>query len=1317
MTGQQDSEITNETSNDGDRVREGQSATLNGTSFSDSLDGTSADDVLNGLGGNDNIRGLGGNDSIFGGDGNDFIAGGAGNDIIDGEVGIDTADYSAEGQGVTVNLSLGTATDGSGGTDTLSSIENVIGSNFNDTLTGSIDADTITAGDGNDTLEGRAGNDTLDGGAGVDTATYANATGGVSLVLDGTTGADGDGSLDRLLNVENIVGSNFDDTITGNASANELLGGAGNDSIEGGSGDDQLEGGAGADIINGGAGNDRIVGGGGADTIDGGSGIDTLYLENDGEVGSDAVFATVVNLQTGIVSSDGIRATNDFVVTEEDNTAIGGTRTDFADDTTTTAKITFGFNAELDNRQDPDQEGIESGDEDFVRIDLMANTQYTIRFGGTFFDPEDGVDAIAPFHVLLSPEGTFLAQAPGAGQFGEIAAELTYTPTVSGTYFIAVRNPGSRHTEDGYSLQVTESSSVDTVTGIENVVGSDQNDSITGTNSTNDLQGGAGNDTLIGLGGSDTLNGGDGSDTISAGSGNDMLIGGSGRDILDGGTGTDTADFSGELQGLFADLALGSGRTAAGNVDTLISIENVTGTNFADTILGDKGDNVFSGLSGNDLIRGSGGNDTISGGSGDDVLEGGVGNDTLAGGDGNDELRGGQGNDVLDGGSGDDILDGGGGQDRYDFSGEWGNDRVIASGSLNTIVISDADAADINFAPSGANDLNILVNGKSSSILLVGFIGNEEKFRVVDQSGNTIHANGNGTRSDVAIEIGVDESLSSQVGSGASSDDYFTFTAPTNGTVSAAVSGVGAAKTVEFLDSLGNVLATATSDSNGNATVSIPVTVSTDYFVTVSGTDSAVYNLSMDFTSQSTGDSLENPTVVSLPLFLDSVSFDQTNNPSEFYRIDATENTTLIANTSMVTGDLDVRLYDVDGNLLKESVTVGSVADGLSFDVVAGESYIVEIVARDPTATANIQLSLEDKLDTGANSSIETAEQIEIGMATLGAAGLDPNLADYYSFTVETAGDVSITLSNLKDDMRIDLFDADGTRIGQVQSQGTLEFLTQTIPAGTYFVGVIAQTTSDASTYELNVAFETSDASDTLSSATSFGGLPLTVTQTVGEGSDVADYYRYDATEDGTLNVSISDLGGNIGVQTFNQNGVRIAADTTANALDKAATISVQAGQTYYFGASPSSDGASGTYTLNANFVTDAGGLISTPTNVDPNFSRVESMGFGVDDDDNFRIISDESGTLTVDVTGATVPVDLHLYAVDGTRLTSSRNSGNADEQISFDLEANTAYVIAVSPTTSSAEGFYAINSSFSISSSGQASASVAVVDENAVGS
>ncbi|EDX83039.1 type I secretion target GGXGXDXXX repeat protein domain protein [Synechococcus sp. PCC 7335] len=158
-----------------------------------------------------------------------------------------------------------------------------------------------------------------------------------------------------------------------------------------------------------------------------------------------------------------------------------------------------------------------------------------------------------------------------------------------------------------------------------------ENAPIVGTAAAEELQGTEGNDILDGLGGGDTL--------VGLG-GNDVLLGGGGADINDGGEGIDTANFSDIGAPVTALLGQGlasyvpaSGVTV---IDTLISIENLSGTENDDQLFGDRGTNVIDGGGGNDLVAGGGGDDVLQGNEGDDVLRGGGGNDTLNGGNGND---------------------------------------------------------------------------------------------------------------------------------------------------------------------------------------------------------------------------------------------------------------------------------------------------------------------------------------------------------------------------------------------------------------------------------------------------------------------------------------------------------------------------------------------------------------------------------------------------------------------------------------------------------------------------------------------------------
>jgi Ca2+-binding RTX toxin-like protein len=275
-------------------------ATINGSNGNDTLTSGNSADTLNGNGGDDLLIGNGGNDRLFGGDGNDTLIGGSGRDSLVGGAGIDVADYSTSGSGVTVDLSTGVGANGDADRDTLTGIENVIGSNFADSLTGDSGDnllsggggnDFLNAGLGNDTLAGGAGADTLYGGQGMDFLDYSASGAAVSINLATGAASGGDATGDVLQGVDGIYGSAFDDTLigfdnqglTGDIYWNEIYGAAGNDSISLGDGEDFGYGGTGNDTVLGGGGNDVVEGGDGDDSLYGGTGNDTLA----GDAGND----------------------------------------------------------------------------------------------------------------------------------------------------------------------------------------------------------------------------------------------------------------------------------------------------------------------------------------------------------------------------------------------------------------------------------------------------------------------------------------------------------------------------------------------------------------------------------------------------------------------------------------------------------------------------------------------------------------------------------------------------------------------------------------------------------------------------------------------------------------------------------------------------------------------------------------------------------------------------------------------------------------------------------------------------------------------
>ncbi|WP_271892789.1 calcium-binding protein [Candidatus Phyllobacterium onerii] len=178
-----------------------------------------------------------------------------------------------------------TGTIGTGRNDTQTFLTTTLSDHYYEGLGGN---DTITGTLADDYIEGGAGADTfVELGLGVnDTLGYLNSDAGVTVTLNNLGGlsvaqgghATGDVSVGTLLvGFENLVGSEFNDTLTGNAGANKLLGMGGDDTINGGGGNDVLYGGDGVDTIHGDAGDDKIYGEAGDDKLFGDDGNDTFY--------------------------------------------------------------------------------------------------------------------------------------------------------------------------------------------------------------------------------------------------------------------------------------------------------------------------------------------------------------------------------------------------------------------------------------------------------------------------------------------------------------------------------------------------------------------------------------------------------------------------------------------------------------------------------------------------------------------------------------------------------------------------------------------------------------------------------------------------------------------------------------------------------------------------------------------------------------------------------------------------------------------------------------------------------------------------------
>ncbi|KAF0280925.1 hypothetical protein BA897_09830 [Spiribacter roseus] len=336
------------------------------------------------------------------------------------------------------------------------------GGGGDDLLEGRAGDDQLSGGGGDDTLMGGAGADTLDGGAGVDTASYAMSPGAVTVDLTdngNNSGAHAEG--DQLSRIANLTGSGYGDTLTGNNRDNRIDGGAGDDDINAGPGLDTINGGAGADQIQGRRGDDIINGGDGDDTITGNAGADTI----DGGAGADTY-------------------------TAGDGTAISVT---LNTDTAATVTVTGGEDDSIVNI-----ENVIGTDGDDAITGSAGDDAIAGGAGADVIDGGKGSDTVS-YADATKADGSVLA----AGSAG-ITLALNDQPAEE------VR-PGDTNV------------GADTLTKVENIIGTRADDTLTGGTAANTLTGGGGDDTIDGRGGDDTITGGAGADTITGGAGDDQF--------------------------------------------------------------------------------------------------------------------------------------------------------------------------------------------------------------------------------------------------------------------------------------------------------------------------------------------------------------------------------------------------------------------------------------------------------------------------------------------------------------------------------------------------------------------------------------------------------------------------------------------------------------------------------------------------------------------------------------------------------------------------------------------------------------------------
>ncbi|MDB5823804.1 MAG: hypothetical protein JWR21_2508, partial [Herminiimonas sp.] len=673
--------------------------------------------------GNDTLMGDAAANQLDGGSGNDRISGGAGNDVLIGGAGIDTLDYSASTNAVIVNMSAAavgavaanTASDGTGGTDTLSGFETIlggsgndslygdsldntlIGNDGNDLLSGGAGIDTLQGGAGDDLLRGGAGNDSLDGGSNTafgDTADYSDQGIAVTVSLATLTATGASIGTDTLANIENIRGGTANDILTGDAGANQISGNAGNDTLVGGAGNDLLRGGQGNDSIDGGADIDTVsydditgpvtinlAAGTATQSAGGNAGTDTLInIENViGSGGSDTITGSSGdNVIDGANGGDIIAAGagNDIVYFDENDASVngeGGTDTLLVRAGTSTIDLTL------------------IRDEVFTNFEILDITD-----AGTQFVKISDSDVKA-----LTGGGSSGTLIINGGAEDSVRLVGANWPTTG----IPTEDIGGVH----YNVYAYNGATVKIADGVSvgYLFSSDDTGQLTNGSSGGDIyQGNGGNDTFYGRAGDDYGDAGSGDDYMEGGTGNDTLLGGTGNDTIYGGD------------------ALGSAGSGNDNIDAGDGDDIVYAGDGDDIVAGGAGNDRIDAGSGNDTVTGGDGNDTIDGGSGADNIDGGSGNDVINAGSGNDVVNAGIGDDIVVGGAGDDTIDGSSGVDTIDYSAETANLVVNLTTGIGSGAASGNDTL-LNFENITGGAGNDTLTGNDGANRIIGGAGSD----------------------------------------------------------------------------------------------------------------------------------------------------------------------------------------------------------------------------------------------------------------------------------------------------------------------------------------------------------------------------------------------------------------------------------------------------------------------------------------------------------------------------------------------------------------------------------------------------------------
>lgn len=598
---------------------------IEGDVSSESIIGTTGSDYVAGNGGNDDFlfttATVGLEETVIGGDGNDEI-------LINGAGLFDFSNVGTEFNGIE-EIRFGAFT---------STVR--LGS---DEIDSSFELDDVI-------IDGALG------GGNVNTVEVVMNTNSVDLSAWAFQDWDPSGEDEFIT----ITGDTSSETITGSIVRDNIITGFGNDTVDAGAGNDTITATGGSNNLDGGADDDLFVMTASSlvnQTVEGGLGDDTIDFSGVG--GDNPTFVTGFDLDEGF-SSNGAPYSGDWNGLEN-LTGILGYRNDIIGNSSANELVGGTLGDTITG---------ESGNDTLLGLggndSLLGDSGVDSIVGGAGDDTIDGgfdVDEVSGGlgnDVFQITGNAFGDNIDGGGDTDTLDLSGWTFSSIAWDVNLALETyeftPNSYGANGMYTLE-----------NVENVIGSDFNDSIVGAADDNLLSGGLGADTIFGYGGADTISGnggadevrgnagadiiggeggndavfgGEGDDSLYGGAGNDTLSGGADNDLINGGANFDIVDYSDATTDLVVNINFAGAQTVSAQMgtDTFVSIEGINGGSANDLLVGSSAGDVINGGAGNDEIYGIGAGDVLNGGIGADQIEGSGGNDTMDGGAGDADI-------------------------------------------------------------------------------------------------------------------------------------------------------------------------------------------------------------------------------------------------------------------------------------------------------------------------------------------------------------------------------------------------------------------------------------------------------------------------------------------------------------------------------------------------------------------------------------------------------------------------------------------------------------------------------------------------------